>query len=65
MGTSLQVAPISVLGFLPGHVPQILINLKPIKIEKQHKSDGFDVELLGESDSIIQVCFNFEFRFFF
>lgn len=50
MGTSLKVAPVSeILGHVPPHVPQILINRTPVVHMGQ-----FDVQLLGESDIIVQ-----------
>jgi NAD-dependent deacetylase sirtuin 1 len=55
IGTSLQVAPMSgVLNFIPGDVPQILINLDHVKMDNRHGSEGFDVELLGESDFVVE-----------
>ena len=57
MGTSLQVAPMSgIVGYLPQHVPQILINREPVA-QKPSVSLGFDVELLGDCDVVVgELC---------
>ena len=48
IGTSLQVAPVSEIpGFLPKNVPQVYIS------RESCKHVGFDVELLGECDEIV------------
>jgi len=52
IGSSLKVRPVALIpNILPGHVPQILINRERLSNMK------FDVELLGDSDVIIdQLC---------
>lgn len=52
MGSSLKVCPVALIPCsLPAHVPQILIN------REQLENFGFDVELLGDSDLIVnQLC---------
>lgn len=48
IGSSLKVRPVALIpSSIPAHVPQVLINLEPLS----HLN--FDVELLGESDVII------------
>jgi len=54
IGTSLKVAPVAdIPGFIPHGIPQILINKQSVK-PKSSISEGFDVELLGECDSIVE-----------
>lgn len=52
IGSSLKVRPVALIpSSIPGSVPQILINLEPLS----HLN--FDVELLGESDVIVDhIC---------
>lgn len=52
MGSSLKVCPVALIPCsLPANVPQILIN------REQLENFGFDVELLGDSDLIVnQLC---------
>lgn len=53
IGSSLKVRPVALIPrSIPGNVPQILINREPL----DHM--GFDIELLGDCDHIIQeICF--------
>ncbi|GBG30078.1 NAD-dependent deacetylase sir2D [Hondaea fermentalgiana] len=54
MGTSLQVAPMSgVPGLVPHTVPQVLINKNPVQL-REAVSGGFDVQLLGDCDAIVE-----------
>jgi hypothetical protein len=48
IGTSLEVQPISELPVLMRHVPSILINRTKVKYD-------FGIELLGDSDEIVQM----------
>ncbi|ODM93270.1 NAD-dependent protein deacetylase sirtuin-1 [Orchesella cincta] len=52
IGSSLRVRPVSLIpGMVPAEVPQILINREPLP------QVNFDIELFGNSDSIIaQLC---------
>ena len=52
IGSSLKVRPVALIpSSIPASVPQILINLEPLP----HLN--FDVELLGESDVIVDhIC---------
>jgi hypothetical protein len=55
MGTSLQVQPMShVVGFLPPHVPQVLVNLNPVT-PIAALSAGFDLSLLGPCDDFASL----------
>ncbi len=57
MGTSLQVAPVSrILSYLPQNIPQVLINRDHV-LPLAHLSDGFDLNLLGNCDDIVDyIC---------
>jgi len=54
LGTSLQVRPMShVVGsWLPAHVPQVLLNLNPVR-PLPALSEGFDLSLLGPCDDLV------------
>lgn len=67
IGTSLKVSPVAdIPGFLPQHIPQIVINMTPLKKKKKNQKMGqiaeskvttgteeeFDWTLLGDCDTI-------------
>lgn len=60
IGTSLKVSPVAEIpGFLPQHIPQIVINMTSLKKKKKKKTsqrtgveDEFDWTLLGDCDTI-------------
>jgi len=55
MGTSLKVGG-SVVEFIrrvERKVPQVLINKTSVDLPKEVESDGFDLELLGDCDDIV------------
>jgi NAD-dependent SIR2 family protein deacetylase len=55
MGTSLQVSPMdTILQYFPSDVPQILINKTHVQPRKT-VSEGFDIELLGNADAIVEA----------
>lgn len=71
IGTSLKVSPVAEIpGFLPSHIPQVVINktaLKKKKLKSNNKKQGasgnndtanseneFDLTLLGDCDDIVQ-----------
>lgn len=67
IGTSLKVSPVAEIpGFLPSHIPQVVINktaLKKKKLKTNNKkpaagaSREFDLTLLGDCDEIVeQIC---------
>ncbi|EQC33450.1 NAD-dependent deacetylase sirtuin 1 [Saprolegnia diclina VS20] len=52
IGTSLQVSPVSdIPAYLPRDVPQLLINMESVIARG---TDGFDVELLGACDTVVE-----------
>ena len=54
IGTSLKVSPMdSILQFFPEHIPQVLINKTHVS-PRQKISEGFDIELIGNADSVVQ-----------
>lgn len=68
IGTSLKVSPVAEIpGFLPSHVPQVVINktaLKKKRLKSNHKdataaSSAFDLTLLGDCDAIVQHLCDF------
>lgn len=69
IGTSLKVSPVAEIpGFLPSHIPQVVINktaLKKKKLKSNNKKstpgdaseNEFDLTLLGDCDDIVQyIC---------
>ena len=54
MGTSMKVSPMSTVPkLLKRSVPQVLINMQHVPL-KRSVSEGFDVELLGRADDVVQ-----------
>ena len=55
MGTSLKVSPMDrMLSYFPPKIPQILINKTHVQ-PRANISDGFDAELLGNADDVVDA----------